>query len=49
MAPVIDAIKPLTSSGYVMTCSKQSASINLWTSVVGLNLSGGYNFKKQAA
>ena len=49
MAPSIDAIKSLTSSGYVMTCSKQSASINLWTSVVGLNLAGGYNFKRQAA
>ena len=44
----IDAVKTLTESSYVMTGSKSSASINVWTSTLGLKLAGGFNFRKQA-
>lgn len=44
----IDSIKNASESSYVLTGSKQSASVNVWTSNLGLNLVGGYNFKKQA-
>lgn len=44
----IDAVRTLTDSSFVLTGSKSSASINVWTSTLGLNLAGGFNFKQQA-
>ena len=44
----IDAIKTLTDSTYVMTGAKSSASVNVWTSALGLTQAGGYNFRNQA-
>ena len=44
----IDSVKTVTDSSYVLTGSKASASINVWTSTLGLNLAGGFNFRKQA-
>ena len=32
----------------MLTGSRSSASVNIWTSLLGLNLSGGYNFRTQA-
>ena len=44
----IDSIRTLTGSSFVLTGSKASSSINIWTSQLGLNLAGGFNFKQQA-
>ena len=45
-AATIEAVKPLTHSNYVMTCA--DSSVNIWSTKIGLYLSAGYNFKKQA-
>lgn len=43
----IDTIKSLSLSDFVLTGSKKFGSINLWSSKLGLNLVGGFNFTKQ--
>lgn len=43
----IDSIKSLSSSNFVLTGSRASASLNVWTSTLGLSFAGGHNFKKQ--
>ena len=42
---VIDVVRPLSNSNYLMTCSE--SSVNIWSTKIGLYLSAGYNFKKQ--
>ena len=42
----IDSVKTLSQTSYVLTGSKDAASVNVWTSTLGLNLCAGYNFRK---
>merc|ERR1712037_1080363 len=43
----IDSVKSLSSTSFVMTGSRSSAAINVWTSLLGLNFAGGFNFREQ--
>ena len=43
----IDSVKTASKSSFVMTGSRESASINVWSSKLGLNFAGGYNFRNQ--
>jgi len=43
----IDKVSTLEHSNYLMSTNLANGSINLWTPVSGLTLSGGYNFKGQ--
>lgn len=42
----IDVIRYLSNSDFVLTGSKTSGSINIWSSRLGMNLVAGYNFMK---
>jgi len=46
LAP-IDNVKSLSRSNFVITGSRASASLNIWTSTLGLCFVGGYNFRDQ--
>ena len=43
----VDTLKTVSSStGYAMSGSLENGSINVWSTQLGLNLAGGFNFKK---
>jgi hypothetical protein len=44
----IDSVKLLNSSSYVLTGCRQTGSLNVWSSKLGLNLAGGLNFRHHA-
>jgi hypothetical protein len=37
-----------SSSSFAMSGSLKDGSVNIWSTNLGLNLAGGFNFKKQA-
>ena len=43
----IDTIRTLANASFVMTGSRASASVNVWTAALGLNFAGGFNFREQ--
>lgn len=42
----IDVVRHLSFSDLVLTGSKQSGSVNVWSATLGMNLLGGFNFLK---